>query len=89
MLTPRVFECLEQTPPGKGGEVQLTDALRLMLSRGEQIHGVVLRARRHDIGNPVDWLKTNLIFAARDRELWRQLAPLVRSLLDDASERGT
>jgi UTP--glucose-1-phosphate uridylyltransferase len=83
VLTPRVFECLEQTPPGKGGEVQLTDAMRLMLSRGEAIHGVVLRARRHDIGNPVDWLKTNLIFAARDEELWRQIAPLVKTLLDE------
>lgn len=80
VLTPDVFDCLDRTRPGKGGEIQLTDALKLLLERGP-IHGVVLKARRHDIGNPVDWLKTNLVFAKRDPEVWRQIEPLVRSLL--------
>jgi len=80
VLTPAVFDCLERTTPGAGGEIQLTDALKLLLSR-EPIHGVVLRARRHDIGNPVDWLRTNLVFAARDAKTWEQLAPLLRALM--------
>lgn len=80
VLTPRIFECLDRTPRGKGGEIQLTDALRLLLEK-EPIHGVVLSARRHDIGNPVDWLKTNLLFASRDPALWKQLEPMLRSLL--------
>ena len=80
LLTPTIFDCLAQTPPGRGGEIQLTDALRLLLSR-EPIHGVVLRGKRHDIGNPIDWLKTNLIFASRDETIWKQIAPLVRELL--------
>jgi UTP--glucose-1-phosphate uridylyltransferase len=80
VLTPAIFECLERTAPGAGGEIQLTDALKLLLAR-EPIHGVVLRARRHDIGNPVDWLKTNLIFASRDAATWEQLAPLLRALI--------
>lgn len=79
VLTPAIFDCLDETPAGKGGEVQLTDALRLLLKR-EPVHGVVLRARRHDIGNPVDWLKTNLLFAARDELTWAALRPLVESL---------
>jgi UTP--glucose-1-phosphate uridylyltransferase len=79
VLTPAIFECLEETPPGKGGEIQLTDALRLLLKR-EQVHAVVLEAKRHDIGNPVDWLKTNLMFAARDAALWKQIAPLLDKL---------
>jgi UTP--glucose-1-phosphate uridylyltransferase len=79
VLTPAVFDCLDATPPGKGGEIQLTDALRLLLKR-EPIHGVVLGAKRHDIGNPVDWLKTNLLFAARDPQTWAALRPLVESL---------
>jgi UTP--glucose-1-phosphate uridylyltransferase len=82
LLTPAIFECLEQTKPGKGGEIQLTDALQLLLKR-EPIHGVVLRARRHDIGNPVDWLKTNLLFASRDPATWRALRPVIESLLAD------
>ena len=80
VLTPAIFHCLEQTPPGKGGEIQLTDAIKLLLQR-EAIHGVVLSARRHDIGNPLDWLKTNLLFAAHDEALWKQIAPLLRELL--------
>jgi UTP--glucose-1-phosphate uridylyltransferase len=80
VLTPGIFDCLEQTAPGKGGEVQLTDALRLLLSR-EPIHAVVVRATRHDIGNPVDWLRTNLLFAARDPATWNALRPLVERLL--------
>jgi UTP--glucose-1-phosphate uridylyltransferase len=81
VLSPAVFECLRETKPGAGGEVQLTDALQLLLRR-EPVHGVILSARRHDIGNPLDWLRTNLVFARRDAALWSQLAPLARALLD-------
>ncbi len=80
LLTPTIFDCLDQTAPGKGGEIQLTDALKLLVQR-EKVHGVVLQARRHDIGNLADWLKTNLIYASRDPRLWAQLAPLVRELM--------
>ena len=80
VLTPEIFECLEATGPGKGGEIQLTDALKLLLER-RPIHGIVVDATRHDIGNPVDWLKTNLVFARRDVELWNDLISLLRQLL--------
>lgn len=80
LLTPAIFDCLDQTPAGKGGEIQLTDALKLLL-RQQPIHGIVLRSRRHDIGNPLDWLKTNLILAQRDPQLWEQLLPLLRTLM--------
>ena len=80
LLTPTIFACLEETKPGKGGEIQLTDALQLLLAR-EPIHGVVLKARRHDIGNPVDWLKTNLLFASRDPDTWAAVEPMLRALL--------
>jgi UTP--glucose-1-phosphate uridylyltransferase len=86
VLTPAIFECLDATTPGKGGEIQLTDALRLLLAR-EPIHGVVLKSRRHDIGNPIDWLKTNLVFAARDPAMWEQIAPLARELFSSATAR--
>ena len=80
VLTPTIFKCLEETTPGKGGEIQLTDAMKLLLAR-ETIHGVVLRGARHDVGNPVDWLKTNLLLASRDASTWSALAPLLRDLL--------
>ena len=84
LLTPAIFDCLDETQPGKGGEIQLTDAIRLLLSR-EPVHAVVLSATRHDIGSPLDWLRTNLIFAARDRRLWEEIAPLARQLLESSA----
>jgi UTP--glucose-1-phosphate uridylyltransferase len=80
ILTPTIFDCLAQTQPGSGGEIQLTDALSLLMQR-EPIHGVVLKAKRHDIGNSLDWLKTNLLFASKDESLWKQLSPMLRDLL--------
>ncbi|MEA2707463.1 MAG: UTP--glucose-phosphate uridylyltransferase [Phycisphaerales bacterium] len=84
VLTPGIFDCLDATPPGAGGEIQLTDAIRMLMSRGETVHAVVLKNRRHDIGSPLDWLKTNLVFASRDVKLWEQIAPLARELLAHA-----
>jgi UTP--glucose-1-phosphate uridylyltransferase len=81
ILTPDIFQCLDLTPPGAGGEIQLTDALHRLLSR-RPIHGIILSARRHDIGDPADWLATNLIFAAADPRLRQRLAPLLCSLRD-------
>jgi UTP--glucose-1-phosphate uridylyltransferase len=80
VLSPRIFQALENTPPGRGGELQLTDALKLLLKE-EPIHAVVLKGMRHDIGNPVDWLRTNLLYASRDPKLWEQIKPLVKELL--------
>jgi UTP--glucose-1-phosphate uridylyltransferase len=82
LLTPAIFDALQQTSPGKGGEIQLTDALRSLLSR-EPIHGIVLRGKRHDVGNPIDWLKTNLLFASRDPKTWSAIAQTVRELSQD------
>ena len=81
VLTPGIFDCIDRTAPSKGDEIQLTDAIRLLMEH-EPVHAVVLDAQRHDIGNPLDWLKTNLIFAAHDRALWEKIAPLAKSLLD-------
>ena len=80
ILTPTIFDCLAQTKPGVGGEIQLTDALRHLLQR-EPIHGVILKAKRHDIGNPIDWLRTNLIFASSSPSTWKEIEPLLRTLL--------
>jgi UTP--glucose-1-phosphate uridylyltransferase len=80
VLSPEIFACIEGTRPGKNREIQLTDAMRLLLER-EPVHGIVLSARRHDIGNPIDWLSTNLVFASRDPATWAALSPLLRELL--------
>lgn len=80
VLSPSIFGHLEKMPPGRGGELQLTDAIKLMMAE-EPVFGVVLTARRHDVGDRADWLKTNLHFARRDEKLWAEISPLLREML--------
>ncbi|MEE3444315.1 MAG: UTP--glucose-1-phosphate uridylyltransferase GalU [Methanobrevibacter sp.] len=64
VLTPDIFEHIENTEPGVGGEIQLTDAL----SKLDSIYGKVFTGESYDIGNRIDWLKTSLKFAMNDPE---------------------
>ena len=64
VLTPDIFEHIENTEPGVGGEIQLTDAL----SKLDSIYGQVFTGESYDIGNRIDWLKTSLKFAMNDPE---------------------
>jgi UTP--glucose-1-phosphate uridylyltransferase len=82
VLSPRIFAALEQVAPGKGGEIQLTDAL-VGLMEIEPIHAVVLNSRRHDVGNPIDWLATNLLYASHDPAMWEQIKPLLIALVKE------
>ncbi len=66
ILTPEVFEYLDRTQPGKGGEIQLTDALRDMCQH-EEILAFRFEGKRYDIGNKLDYLITEVEFAV-DRE---------------------
>ncbi len=68
VLTPGIFAELGKTPPGKNGELQLTDALVRLLAR-EPIFGRVAGGQRHDIGDKLGFVKTNLLFALRDPSL--------------------
>ncbi|MCI4327578.1 MAG: UTP--glucose-1-phosphate uridylyltransferase [Thermoplasmata archaeon] len=71
-LTPAIFECLRKTPPGRNGEVQLTDALKLLLEK-EPVYAVTFEGTRYDIGDKFLWLKTNLEFALRDPQFGERL----------------
>lgn len=58
VLSPRIFDVLRSTPPGRGGEIQLTDALRAIAVAGDEpVHGVVFRGRRYDTGDRGDYIK--------------------------------
>ena len=65
-----IFDALRRTKPGKGGEIQLTDALRILLDDGQPIIGLRMREgeRRHDIGNFESYFRSFLHFALRDPE---------------------
>jgi UTP--glucose-1-phosphate uridylyltransferase len=64
ILTPAIFEMLERTPLGAGGELQLTDGLRMLLQR-EKIHGFRFEGKRHDAGDKLGFLKATVEFALK------------------------
>jgi len=68
VLTPTIFETLERTPLGAGGELQLTDGLRLLLQR-EKLYGYVFDGKRHDTGDKLGFLKATVEFALKRPDL--------------------
>lgn len=67
VLDRAIFDALRRTSRGAGGEVQLTDAIALLIAEGHPVHVVVHRGSRHDLGNPGGYLKAAVDFAlARD-----------------------
>ena len=69
VLAPEIFDVLRDTPPGRGGEIQLTDAINTLCSRdddGGPVHGVVFRGRRYDTGDKADYLRA-IVQLAVDR----------------------
>ncbi len=79
LFTPTIFSMLEQTTPGKGGEIQLTDAMRALLEK-ESTYGLHYAGQRHDIGNKVDFLKANLHYALQREDTGPALREHLRSL---------
>ncbi|MEU8325988.1 UTP--glucose-1-phosphate uridylyltransferase GalU [Nonomuraea sp. NPDC048881] len=87
VLDPAIFEVLENTPPGRGNEIQLTDALRTLAGRGSEqggpVHGVLFRGRRYDTGDKLDYLRTVVKFAADREDLAPEFVPWLREFLDE------
>jgi UTP--glucose-1-phosphate uridylyltransferase len=81
VLSPAIFDALEKTPPGQGGEIQLTDAIRTVIRSGGRAYGVRLNAseRRYDIGNFDAYFRAFVEFALADPRFG---APLRRYLED-------
>jgi len=68
LLTPRIFDVLENTPTGSGGELQLTDGMRLLLKE-EKIYAYVYEGRRHDAGDKLGFLKATVEYALKREDL--------------------
>jgi UTP--glucose-1-phosphate uridylyltransferase len=77
VLSPQVFEVLHRTKPGRGGEIQLTDAIQELVSL-EPVHGVVFRGRRYDTGDRLDYLKTVIRLASEREDLGPELLTWLR-----------
>jgi UTP--glucose-1-phosphate uridylyltransferase len=84
VLTPTIFETLERTPLGAGGELQLTDGLRGLLNAGEKIYGYTFEGKRHDAGDKLGFLKATVEFALKRPDLGPDFAEYLRALKIDS-----
>ncbi|WP_133847249.1 UTP--glucose-1-phosphate uridylyltransferase [Labedaea rhizosphaerae] len=81
LLDRAIFDALKRITPGAGGELQLTDAVALLISEGHPVHVVVHRGGRHDLGNPGGFLRAAVDFALDDPDYGPQLTEWLRSRL--------
>jgi len=87
VFAPGIFDAIKKTPPGKGGEIQLTDAIRLMMKDGGKVYGICLRPdeRRYDIGNFQAYFRAFVEFALEDEKQGTALREHLEALLDHHS----
>ena len=79
ILTPDIFDYLDRTNQGKAGEIQLTDALRIMV-KDRPMYGVLLDGKRCDIGNKEGFVKTNIDFALKREDISGNLRAYIKEL---------
>ncbi|MBI3683952.1 MAG: UTP--glucose-1-phosphate uridylyltransferase GalU [Acidobacteria bacterium] len=79
ILTPEIFESIESVPPGSGGEIQLTDALRHLL-RNRPIYGLKFEGTRYDAGDKLGFLKATVEFALRRHDLGSSFRDYLKTL---------
>jgi UTP--glucose-1-phosphate uridylyltransferase len=80
VLTPKIFDKLEQTPRGAGGEIQLTDALE-MLMQEQGVYGCEFNGTRYDAGTTMGWLKASVELALERTDLAAELRGYLRSVV--------
>lgn len=88
VLQPEIFDVLEKTEPGKGNEIQLTDALETLAndpSIANGVYGVVFRGRRYDTGDKLDYIKAIIQLASDREDLGGDLRPWLKEYVKDCS----
>jgi UTP--glucose-1-phosphate uridylyltransferase len=89
ILTPDIFGYIDAAKPGKGGEIQITDALRARVAAGQPMHGCRVQARRHDAGNTLDFIKTNILYALAREDLSQSLSDFIISQAEELRRART
>lgn len=79
ILTPDIFDCIEKTPRGINNELQLTDAMKAQIA-ASAAYGLRFTGRRYDIGNKLDFIKTNLLFGLERDDLKDDLQSFINEL---------
>lgn len=79
IITPRIFDILDETKPGKNGEIQLTDALKELLKE-EAMYACNFDGRRYDVGDKLGYLQATVEFALRKKELKEEFAEYLKRI---------
>ena len=80
ILTPDIFDAIERTEKGAGGEIQITDAMRLMLNEGKPFYAVKIEGTRHDAGDKLGFLIATVEFALKRPDLAPEFTEYLKSL---------
>ncbi|MFC4002894.1 UTP--glucose-1-phosphate uridylyltransferase [Prauserella oleivorans] len=84
LLDRAIFDALRRIEPGTGGELQLTDAVALLIAEGHPVHIVVHRGGRHDLGNPGGFLRAAVDFALRNPDYGPSLRDWLKERIENA-----
>jgi UTP--glucose-1-phosphate uridylyltransferase len=82
VFTPEIFEYLKRVQPGMNNEIQLTDAMHLML-KDHNMYGFRFEGIRYDIGNKIDFLKTNVIYGSKREDLGVEFLAWLKQFVDN------
>jgi UTP--glucose-1-phosphate uridylyltransferase len=82
IFTPKIFDYLKLVQPGKNNEIQLTDAMHLML-QDYNMYGLRFEGIRYDIGNKLDFLKTNVIYGSKREDLGADFIAWLKQFVDN------
>ena len=89
LLDRKIFDALRRIKPGKGGELQLTDAIELLIQEGHPVHVVVHQGKRHDLGNPGGYIPANVDFGLHDETYGPALYKALKHILSEyEAEKG-
>ncbi len=81
ILTPAIFEVLEHLPSGRDNEVQLTDGLRALRTR-QPVYSLTIQGKRYDIGNKLDYLKTQVEYGLRRNEFKEDFLAFLKEIME-------
>lgn len=88
VLPSAIFDAIRRTGPGAGGEIQLTDAIALLMAEGTPVHGVVFRGTRYDTGAPLGYLQAVVQLACQRSDLGPQFLEWLTDFVANTKERG-
>ncbi len=80
VLTPEIFDCIKETPVGRGNEIQLTDAIRILIGK-EDVYGYAFRGKRYDAGNKAEYVKAIVDFALEREDLKEEIMRYLKEVI--------